>query len=52
MAIICVSILATSCKRDNVIIQKDQISPAVLHQIAAQGFGTSDVQKIDEGYLV
>jgi hypothetical protein len=52
MAIVCISVFATSCKRENVITPKDEVSPAVLQQIAAQGFGTSNVQKIEEGYLV
>lgn len=43
--------LLSSCKKD-VKIPEDQISQAVLDQISAMGFSSSNVQKIDEGYLV
>ena len=44
-------ILFTGCKKD-AGNSADQISQATLSSIAAHGFGTADVQKIDEGYLV
>lgn len=45
------SILFTSCKKDNTI-GADGISQETLSQIASHGFGTSNVQKVDEGYIV
>ena len=41
----------TACKKD-AKTAPDEISQAVKDQIYAAGFGTSDVQKVDEGYLV
>ena len=41
----------TSCKKD-AKIPVDQVSQAVKDQIFAMGFTSSNVQKIDEGYLV
>lgn len=46
-----VSIAFTSCKKDN-SNSSDAISQATLSKIYAQGFGTSNVQKTEEGYLV
>jgi Dual-action HEIGH metallo-peptidase len=51
MALVCISVFATSCKRES-ITAKDEVSPAVLQQIAAQGFSTENVRKVDNGYLV
>ncbi len=45
------SIAFTSCKKDNSLAQED-ITQATLLKIANNGFGTSNVQKIEEGYLV
>jgi hypothetical protein len=45
------SVLLTSCKKMQVLPQ-NEISQATLSSIADHGFGTSDVQKIEEGYLV
>ena len=45
------SILFTSCKKDT-SNSPDAISQETLSKIYAQGFGTSNVQKIEEGYLV
>ncbi len=45
------SIAFTSCKKDTSLAQED-ISQATLLKIANNGFGTSNVQKIEEGYLV
>ena len=41
-----------SCKKTVVIPQQEEISSATLARISAHGFGTTAVQKIDEGYLV
>jgi hypothetical protein len=46
------SLAITSCKKDSSMAGPEEISDATLAKIHAQGFGTSDVQKIDEGYLV
>src|SRR5215467_1102119 len=43
--------LLSSCKKD-AKIPEDQVSQAVKDQISAMGFTSSNVQKIDEGYLV
>ncbi len=42
----------TSCKKDSSMAGAEEISDATLQKIYAQGFGTSNVQKIEEGYLV
>ncbi len=44
------SILFTSCKKDNTVA--DEISSETLSQIAAHGFGTSNVQKAADGFIV
>jgi hypothetical protein len=44
-------LLFTSCKKEKGNAQQE-ISSDAIARISAQGFGTSDVQKIDEGYLV
>jgi len=41
-----------SCEKTAVTPQQEEISAATLAKISAHGFGTSAVQKIDEGYLV
>jgi hypothetical protein len=46
------SVLFTSCKKDAGTPAQTEISQATMSSIAAHGFGTSDVQKIEEGYLV
>ena len=46
------TLLFTSCKRENVSPAADEISPAVLQQIAAKGFDTEGVRKVANGYLV
>lgn len=45
------SIVFTGCKKDASIPQ-EEISQETLSQIYAHGFGTANVQKIEEGYLV
>lgn len=53
VTILCVSLLITSCKRENIATnQEEEISAAVLQQIAANGFSTDNVHKVDKGYLV
>lgn len=42
----------TSCKKDAKAPEQEAISDATLAKIQDHGFGTSDVQKIEEGYLV
>src|ERR1051326_3052808 len=41
----------TACKKD-VKTSPDEIPQSVKDQIAAIGFGTSNIEKVDEGYLV
>jgi len=45
------SIIFTSCKKTN-SSAPEEISQQTFDQIYAHGFGTSNVQKIEEGYLV
>ena len=52
MALLCLSLIATSCKRESVTTPANEVSPAVLQQIAIQGFSTEGVRKVDNGYLV
>ena len=42
----------TSCKKEAKDPAQEQISPETLAKINDHGFGTSDVQKVEEGYLV
>ena len=42
----------TSCKKDAGSVIQEEISPATLASIASHGFGTSNVQMVDGGYLV
>lgn len=49
---LCLIIFITSCKRETVTPPQQEISAAVLQQIAAQGFSTDGVTKVDNGYLV
>ena len=42
----------TSCKKEAKQTAQDQISQETLTKINDHGFGTSDVQKVEEGYLV
>src|SRR5580765_2260450 len=47
------SVLFIGCKKDaGTTTPQNEISQATLSSIAAHGFGTADVQKIEEGYLV
>src|SRR5436853_301962 len=49
---LCLCLFATSCKRETVTAPKEEVSASVLQQIAAQGFSTDGVTKVDNGYLV
>jgi len=51
-AFLCLSVIATSCKREAITSPKEEVSAEVLQQIAAQGFYTDGVRKVDNGYLV
>ena len=42
----------TSCKKDAAAPEQEQISDETLTKIYNHGFGTSNVQRIEEGYLV
>jgi len=42
----------TSCKKEAKETAQEQISEETLAKINDHGFGTSDVQKVEEGYLV
>ena len=46
------SFAITSCKKEAKETAQDQISEETLAKIYDHGFGTSDVQRVDEGYLV
>jgi hypothetical protein len=53
IAFLCLgTLLFNSCKRESITPLADEVSPAVLQQIAAKGFETDGVRKIPEGYLV
>jgi hypothetical protein len=47
-----ISLTVISCKKNDIQPIQDQISQETLNKIYNQGFGTSNVQKIEEGYLV
>jgi hypothetical protein len=46
------SLAITSCKKDSSMQAAPEISEATLSKIYNHGFGTANVQKIEEGYLV
>ncbi len=47
-----VSLSIVACKKDAKEIAQEEISPETLTKIHNHGFGTSNVQRIEEGYLV
>jgi len=51
LMVLSLSVIAISCKREN-IVANDEVSSAVLAKIAAQGFSTENVHKVNNGYLV
>ncbi len=52
LAFLCFGFLFTSCKKNDIKPQENLVSSAVLQQIAAKGFSTDGVRKVDNGYLV
>ncbi|MGN6399356.1 MAG: M57 family metalloprotease [Flavisolibacter sp.] len=46
------ALLITSCKKETKQAVEDEISQTTLSKIQALGFGTSNVRKVDDGYLV
>lgn len=52
LAASCISLFTISCKREDLTATKNQVPDAVLQQIAAKGFDTENVRKVDNGYLV
>lgn len=40
------------CKKDAVMVEDETISQDVLSKVYQHGFGTSDVKKVEDGYLV
>jgi hypothetical protein len=46
------ALLFTACQKDVKDAPKEEITSDVLAQIKGLGFGTKNVQKVDEGYLV
>ncbi len=53
VAFLCLgAVVFTSCKRENITPVSEEISPAILQQIAAKGFETDNVHKVAQGYLV
>ncbi|HEY0356124.1 MAG TPA: M57 family metalloprotease [Flavisolibacter sp.] len=51
-AICMVALTFTACKKEVATVAEDEISQETLSKISNLGFGSSNVQKIDEGYLV
>ena len=51
LLIIGICVLASSCKRES-IPTLNEVSPAALQKIKAQGFSTDNVRKVNNGYLV
>ena len=51
MAILAIALLATSCKKEN-SASINEVPQDVMKKIAAQGFSTENVRKVDRGYLV
>lgn len=53
LAVICIaSLTMIGCKKNDIQPVQNEISQETISKIYNQGFGTSNVQKIDEGYLV
>ena len=52
-AVVCVAAMTfTACKKEAKTVTEEQISQETLSKIEALGFGTSSVQKHEDGYLV
>jgi hypothetical protein len=52
LLILCVVVLAVSCKKDAKVPQQEEISQDVLNKIYGFGFSNKNVQKVEDGYLV
>jgi hypothetical protein len=52
LAICAAIVVIASCKKDAKTTPTDEVSQAIKDKIYAVGFGTSNVQKVEEGYLV
>lgn len=52
VAVLCMAIAFTSCKKDAKVLKADQVSESALAQIKALGFSTQNAQKVPQGYLV
>ena len=54
MLAICALLTLTimGCKKDAVMVEDETISQDVLSKVYQHGFGTSDVKKVEDGYLV
>lgn len=46
------TITIMGCKKDAVMVEDESISQDVLAKVYQHGFGTSDVKKVEDGYLV
>ena len=51
IAVVGIALLAISCKRESVA-SLNEVSQDVINKIEAQGFGTDNVRKVENGYLV
>ena len=51
IAIIAITLLSTSCKKENAA-SVNEVSQDVLNKIATKGFSIEDVRKVNNGYLV
>jgi len=53
LVIMIATVTITSCKKEiKEDVANSEISESALSKISEHGFGTSNVQKVDEGYLV
>lgn len=52
LAILCLAVIFTACKKDAKLKPNEEISDAALAKIQQLGFNTEGAQKIEEGYLV
>lgn len=52
LAILMAGLLITSCKKNDLVKNTDDVSDAVKSQVTAMGFSADGIQKADGGYLV
>lgn len=52
LALFCAGSIFSSCEKSDMAKPDNGISPTAIQQIAALGFNTNDVKKVDDGYLV